>query len=65
MVVRQGWRAVVVPLGPADTRWTQSLLAGANLADAFDQAGEGFDFALWLQSAVRNTWLKGVVASSD
>jgi hypothetical protein len=65
MVVRQGWRAVVVPLGPTDSRWTQSLLAGANLAEAFDQAGEGFDFALWLQTAVRNAWLKDVVASSD
>ena len=65
MVVRQGWRAVVVPLSPADALWTQSLLAGANLAHAFDQAGEGFDFALWLQTAVRNTWLKDVVVSDD
>lgn len=65
MVVRQGWRAVVVPLNPADARWTQSLLAGANLAHALEHAGEGFDFALWLQTAIRNTWLKDVVASGD
>jgi hypothetical protein len=65
MVVRQGWRAVVVPLSPTDARWTQSVLAGANLEDAFDQAGEGFDFALWLQAAVRDAWLKDVVASND
>ena len=65
MVVRQGWRAVVVPLIPGDARLTQALLAGANLAHAFDQAGAGFDFAIWLQTAVRNTWLKDVVASND
>lgn len=65
MVVRQGWRGVVVLPAPADACWVQALLAGANLADAIDQAGEGFDFALWLQTAVRNTWLKGVVASND
>ena len=31
MVVRQGWRAVVVPLQSADARWTESLLAGARV----------------------------------
>lgn len=62
MVVRQGWRAVVVPLQIADARWTEALLADASLAHALEQAGEGFDFAAWLQAAVRNAWLKEVEA---
>jgi hypothetical protein len=62
MVVRQGWRAVVVPLQMADARWTEALLAGASLAQALEQAGEGFDFAVWLQAAVRNAWLKEIAA---
>lgn len=64
-VVREGWRAVVHALTPADARWTAALLAGADLATAFERAGEDFDFALWLQTAIRHTWLKGVVASND
>lgn len=65
MVVRQGWRAVVVPLQLAEARWTESLLAAASLAQALEQAGEDFDFAAWLQTAVRNAWLKEVRASDD
>jgi hypothetical protein len=65
MVVRQRWRAVVVPLQSADARWTESLLAGASLAKALEEAGPGFDFAAWLQTAVRNTWVKEVLASDD
>ena len=65
LVVRQGWRAGVVPLAPADARWTRSVLAGANLAHAFAQADEGFDFAAWLQSAIRGAWLKDVAVSND
>jgi len=60
MVVRQGWRAVVVPLQIADARWTEALLADASLAQALEQAGEDFDFAVWLQTAVRNAWLKEI-----
>lgn len=65
LVVREGWRAVVHELAPADARWTVALLDSADLATAFERAGEGFDFALWLQTAIRHTWLKGVVASND
>jgi len=62
MVVRQGWRAVVVPLQIADARWIEALLAGASLAQALEQADEDFDFAVWLQTAVRNAWLKEIAA---
>ena len=65
LVVRRGWRGVVETLNVGDARWTESLLAGANLAVAFEQAGEGFDFAAWLQTAIRQIWLKDVVAAND
>jgi len=64
-VVREGWRAAVHALTPADARWAAALLDGVDLASAFELAGEGFDFAAWLQTAIRHTWMKGVVASND
>lgn len=65
LVVRRGWRGVVETLSAADARWNESLLAGANLAAAFEHAGEGFYFAAWLQTAIRHGWLKDVVAADD
>ncbi|MEP6874171.1 MAG: putative DNA-binding domain-containing protein [Burkholderiales bacterium] len=65
LVARRGWRGVVETLGADDARWTESILAGANLAVAFEQAGAGFDFAAWLQTAIRHSWLKDVVAAND
>jgi hypothetical protein len=65
MVVRRGWRAVVQPLDAATAAWTQDLLDGIDLATALTRAGEAFDFAAWLASALRESWLKGVVASND
>lgn len=60
-VTRDGWRAVVEPLAGADLDWTESVLAGATLADAFERAGPAFDFAAWLQQAIRRAWLQAVV----
>ena len=65
LVVRRGWRAVVHALDPCDAAWTHDLLAGVNLADALARAGAGFDFAAWLATALRESWLKGVDASND
>ncbi|MEQ1682119.1 MAG: DNA-binding domain-containing protein [Burkholderiaceae bacterium] len=65
LVVRQGWRAHVQLLAPAEADWCESLLAGLNLSTALDNAGEGFDFAAWLGTAVRGQWLKGVAALHD
>ena len=65
LVARKGWRAVAHGLDPISADWTQSLLDGENLAAAIDQAGERFDFAAWLGTALRESWLKGVVASND
>ncbi len=65
LVARRGWRAVVHQLDAASAAWTQDLLDGLNLEDALARAGEGFDFAGWLGIALRESWLKGVTASSD
>ena len=65
LVARQGWRAVVHPLDAPTAAWTQDLLDGIDLATALTRAGEGFDFAAWLGTALRESWLKGVAASND
>ncbi|MDP3819932.1 MAG: DNA-binding domain-containing protein [Burkholderiales bacterium] len=65
LVVRQGWRAQAIVLAHADADWTDSLLAGANLSAALERAGEHFDFAAWLSTAVRGQWLKDVVVLRD
>jgi hypothetical protein len=62
LVVRQGWRAVVHALSDAEARWTQTLLDGTDLDGALAQAGDGFDFAAWLQRAVGGSWVQAVVA---
>jgi hypothetical protein len=65
LVVRQGWRAQTHVLTQPDADWTDSLLAGANLSAALERAGEQFDFAAWLATAVRAQWLKGVAVLHD
>jgi Putative DNA-binding domain len=65
LVVRQGWRAHVQVLSQADADWSGSLLAGANLSAALERAGEHFDFAAWLASAVHGQWLKDVAVWRD
>ena len=65
LVARDGWRARVHRLDDGEARWTQSLQGGASLGSALAEAGAGFDFALWLGRALRESWLKGVVVSGD
>ena len=65
LVARQGWRAVVHRLDSPGAAWAQAVLDGLCLADALAGAGEGFDFTAWLGTALRESWLKGVVASND
>ncbi len=65
LVAREGWRAVVHPLDAPAARWTQCLLDGKALDHAFAHAGEGFDFAGWLASALRHDWLKGAAVRAD
>ena len=65
LVARKGWRATVHALDAASADWCESLLAGANLADALERAGAGFDFAAWLAMALRESWLKGVTVLRD
>jgi hypothetical protein len=65
LVVRQGWRAHAQLLSQADADWSESLLAGTNLSGALERAGDHFDFATWLGTAVRGQWLKGVAVLHD
>jgi hypothetical protein len=65
LVVRQGWRGQAHVLAQPDADWIDSLLAGANLSAALERAGERFDFATWLATAVRGQWLKGVALRHD
>jgi hypothetical protein len=60
LIARQGWRAKVHRLADTDLCWTESLLAGASLDDALTAADARFDFASWLATALRESWLKGV-----
>lgn len=64
LVARQGWRAVVHRLDPATADWTQDLLDGTDLGKALTHAGERFDFAAWLGTALREAWLKEVAAAA-
>ncbi len=64
-VARQGWRAVVVAVDEREAAWLRALLRGTNLADALAYAGDGFDFAAWLGTALRASWLKGVAVAAD
>jgi hypothetical protein len=65
MVVREGWRAAVHRLDGATTRWIGCLLDGMSLGAALERAGGEFDFAAWLQAAIRASWLQGVTAKND
>ncbi len=47
-------------LDAASDRWVAALDAGHTLDIALDSAGEGFDFAAWLEQAIRQGWLDAV-----
>ncbi len=65
LVARAGWRAGLHTLDAPAARWTQSLLGGQPLDQALAAAGEGFDFAAWLATALRHAWLKGAAVRGD
>jgi hypothetical protein len=65
LVARTDWRGAVHRIDASTFEWTQCLLGGADLASALDRAPAGFDFADWLASALRESWLQGVACSSD
>jgi len=62
LVVRAGWRAGLHVLDDAAAvAFVEAVLEGLDLARALDAAGDGFDFGAWLASALRASWLQGVV----
>lgn len=65
VVARQGWRGVVERIDAPGLAFMQALAREADLAQALDAAGEGFDFAAWLGAALRGRWLKEVAPIGD
>jgi len=65
LVARAGWRAVLHTLDAPAARWTQSLLDAQPLDQALANAGDEFDFAAWLATALRHGWLKGAAVQGD
>ena len=65
VVARTGWRSVVHPIDGPGLAFMQALAREADLAQALDAAGEGFDFAAWLGAALRGGWLKEVAPVGD
>jgi hypothetical protein len=60
LVWRDGWRAQVTNLLPADATFTAAVLAGQSLVQALDAAGADFAFEPWLLDALRHGRLAAV-----
>lgn len=65
LVRRDGWRADVEPLSPADAAFTAALLGGAVLGEALScaaavDAPPPFAFEDWLLRAVQQRWITAV-----
>lgn len=54
----------VLALDEITDRWITALNQATNIETALDQAGNDFDFAAWLELAVRQGWLDAVVEYS-
>ena len=65
LVARAGWKAVPTTLDAATAAWTRLLLDGCDLGSALAAAGDGFDFAAWLATALQANWLKGIRRLAD
>jgi len=61
LVQRQGWRATVRALPPAEARFTRALLGARPLADALRAGGGDFDFQTWLIAALQG----GAIAAAE
>lgn len=65
LVLRQGWRATVQVLAPADAAFTAAVLAGQPLGAALDAAAAqaaDWSFEAWLLRALREGWVTSVLA---
>ena len=62
LVTRSGWVPQVLALPEPEARFTAALLAGRNLAEALQEAGDGFDFEAWLIAALQARHLVAVSA---
>ena len=64
-VVREGWRATAQALDAPTCRWLRAVLAGASIDAALVAAGDDFEFAAWLTTALQHQWLQGLVILRD
>jgi len=64
-VARQGWRADVVAVPPAEARFTAALLGRRPLAAALQTAGADFDFEAWFIAALQQQRLAAVASAPD
>jgi hypothetical protein len=60
LVYRTAFKACSTVLDGSTAAWMRPLLDGSHLADALQQAGESFDFAGWLASALQSRWVAGL-----
>lgn len=65
VVARNGWKAVPATVDATTAQWMRLLLAGTDLGSALSGAGEAFDFAAWLATALQSNWLKGIRRRGD
>lgn len=65
VVHRDGWRGAVQAVAAADAAMLQAMLERMPLGRALERAGEGFDFAAFLASAIARHWLKEVALDTD
>lgn len=52
----------VMALDEVTDRWVTALINATNIETALELAGNAFDFAAWLELAVRQGWLNAVIA---
>lgn len=71
VIWRQGLRPRIGPIGPGAATFLTAMMAGHDLPDALDRAGQaqphddGFDFGAWLTQAVTDGLVLGVRDLSD
>lgn len=57
---RAGWKARACAVGEDEARFLRAAMEQASLAQALNEAGEGFDFARCLQAGLQQGWWLGV-----
>ena len=62
---RMGWEVAQRALSPAEAQWIGLLRQAPSLGAALDAVPDDVDVAAWLQAAVTQGWLDGVVPAAE